>query len=190
MDSDRRRYRNRAPSYGVRFFFLRPEGNRQIRPLPPEGTLRLMEQEGFRRRRHGPDSGLSQNGAGHACSVDKDQSPDPPGIFLCMRPIADQLQFPGGEGENCWGVGGGGGVFCCVGWRWFGGAGVWLEEVVDYVRGSGWTGGVLRVMVGFPNQCRSFRGGRGKRKACTESLIDCRDHRRSLHSGRDDIVRP
>ncbi len=74
-DHDRRRRRHRTPSYGVRFFFLRPQGDRQVRPLPPEGAFRFMQQHRLRRIRYRVQPVIPQDSPGKAGTVHKKESP-------------------------------------------------------------------------------------------------------------------
>ena len=98
MNPDRRRNRHRTPSHGVRFLFLHAQQNGQIRPEPPKGTLRLMQEHRLRGIRHRVQPGLPQNGPGIPGTVQIQEGADLPGILQRMRTVADDLQAVRGKG--------------------------------------------------------------------------------------------
>ena len=99
-DHNRRSETYRTLSRRVRLFFLTAELDREIAAKPPEGTFRLMEQEGFRRIRDRTDAALAQDAAGHVRAVDVKEGADLPGIDQSARSVADDLQLPGSERRN------------------------------------------------------------------------------------------
>ena len=158
MNPDRRRNRHRAPSCGVHFLFLCPQRNCQVRPFPPEGTFRLMQEHGFRRIRHRIQSGLPQDVPRKSRTIHKKKCSDLPGIRQCMRTVTDHLQCPGGEGRDRRNMGRLYRILRGISRRSFHRSRIRRHGIIDHIRIPGRPWRVLRLLIRFPDQDRCLSG--------------------------------
>ena len=172
MNKNNRRNRHRIPSHRMRLRFLRPQGDGQIRPFPPERTLRLVQEHRFRRIRHRPDSGLPQDLPGKTGTVHKKKRPDLPGIGEGMGTVADHRQRPGGKGGNRGSMGCLRRILRNTCRRSLRGNRIRRNGIINHILISGRPGCVLRVLVRFADQDGSLQGSRIQPETGTEGIVN------------------